>query len=212
MTMKRVRILVVEGHTLFRARLTNQLGEFPELQVVGGSGDGEAAIRMAANLKPDVILLDVNMLEMGGIKAVTALKQKESCRILMLTNSKNDSDLFKAISSGADGYLLKDAAPQELRRAILQVSEGMAVTSAQIARQVMQAAAPNMAHRSDFNLSSREMEVLACLAQGQTTFQIADSLFISENTVKTHVRHILDKLDASNRAEAVSKAVQYGLI
>jgi DNA-binding NarL/FixJ family response regulator len=210
--MKRVRILVVDDHALFRAGLISLLGEMPELQVVGEAGNGEAAIKLAANLKPDLILLDVNMPGMGGIETIGALKQKETCRVLMLTISKNDADLFGAISAGADGYLLKNAEPEELRRAILQVSEGMSVLSPQITRQVMQAVNSEMNRSPDFNLSSREMEVLGCLAQGQTTMQIADSLFISENTVKTHVRHILEKLEASNRAEAVSKAVQMGLI
>jgi DNA-binding NarL/FixJ family response regulator len=210
--MKRVRILVVDDHALFRAGLISLLGEMTELQVVGEAGSGEAAVKMAANLNPDVILLDVNMPGMGGVEAVRVIKQKESCRVLMLTISKNDADLFGSISAGADGYLLKNAEPEELRRAILQVSEGMSVLSPQITRQVMQAINSEMGRSPDFNLSSREMEVLGCLAQGQTTLQIADSLYISENTVKTHVRHILEKLEASNRAEAVSKAVQMGLI
>jgi two-component system nitrate/nitrite response regulator NarL len=210
--MKRVRILVVDDHALFRAGLISLLGEMPELQVVGEAGSGEAATKLAVNLKPDLILLDVNMPGMGGVETIKVLKQKGTYRVLMLTISKNDADLFGAISAGADGYLLKNAEPEELRRAILQVSEGMAVLSPQITRQVMQAINSEMSRSPDFNLSSREMEVLGCLAQGQTTMQIADSLFISENTVKTHVRHILEKLEASNRAEAVSKAVQMGLI
>jgi DNA-binding NarL/FixJ family response regulator len=210
--MKRVRILVVDDHALFRAGLISLLGEMSELQVVGEAGSGEAAIKLAATLKPDVILLDVNMPSMGGVEAVRAIKPREACRIIMLTISKNDADLFGAISAGADGYLLKNAEPEELRRAILQVSEGMSVLSPQITRQVMQAVNSEMSRSPDFNLSSREMDVLGCLAQGQTTLQIADSLYISENTVKTHVRHILEKLEASNRAEAVSKAVQMGLI
>jgi DNA-binding NarL/FixJ family response regulator len=210
--MRRVKILVVDDHALFRAGLISLLGEMPELQVVGEADSGEAAIQMAANIKPDLILLDVNMPGMGGVEAVRVLKGKDSYRILMLTISKNDADLFGAISAGADGYLLKNAEPEELRRAILQVSEGMSVLSPQITRQVMQAVNSEISRSLDFNLSSREMEVLGCLAQGQTTMRIADSLFISENTVKTHVRHILEKLEASNRAEAVSKAVQMGLI
>jgi DNA-binding NarL/FixJ family response regulator len=210
--MKRVRILVVDDHALFRAGLISLLAEMPELQVVGEAANGDAAIKLAANLKPDLILLDVNMPGRRGVETIGTLKQTETCRVLMLTISKNDADLFGAISAGADGYLLKNAEPEELRRAILQVSEGMSVLSPQITRQVMQAVNSDNSRSPAFNLSSREMEVLDCLAQGQTTMQIADSLFISENTVKTHVRHILEKLEASNRAEAVSKAVQSGLI
>lgn len=210
--MKRVKVLVVDDHALFRAGLISLLGEIPEVKVVGEADSGEVAIKLAANLKPDLILMDVHMPGMGGVRAVKALKQREECRVLMLTISKNDADLFGAISAGADGYLLKNAEPDELRRAILQVSIGMSVLSPQVTRKVMQAVNTNPDRNSDSNLSSREMEVLGCLAQGQTTTQIAESLFISENTVKTHVRHILEKMEASNRAEAVSKAVQMGLI
>lgn len=210
--MKRVKILVVDDHALFRAGLISLLDEMAELQVVGEADSGEVAIKLAASKKPDLILMDVHMPGMGGVRAVKALKQREDCRILMLTISKNDADLFGAISAGADGYLLKSAEPDELRRAILQVSIGMSVLSPQVTRRVIQAVNTNPDRNSDSNLSSREMEVLGCLAQGQTTTQIAESLFISENTVKTHVRHILEKMKASNRAEAVSKAVQMGLI
>lgn len=210
--MKRVRILVVDDHALFRAGLISLLGEMPELQVVGEADCGEVAIKLAASLKPDLILLDVHMPGMGGVRTVKALKQSEDCRVLMLTISKNDADLFGAISAGADGYLLKNSEPDELRRAILQVSIGMSVLSPQVTRRVIQSVNTNPDRNSDSNLSSREMEVLGCLAQGRTTPQIAESLFISENTVKTHVRHILEKMKASNRAEAVSKAIQMGLI
>jgi DNA-binding NarL/FixJ family response regulator len=210
--MKHVKVLVVDDHALFRAGLISLLGEIPEVKVVGEADSGEVAIKLAANLKPDLILMDVHMPGMGGVRAVKALKQREDCRVLMLTISKNDADLFGAISAGADGYLLKNAEPDELRRAILQVSIGMSVLSPQVTRKVMQAVNTNPDRNSDPNLSSREMEVLGCLAQGKTTNQIAESLFISENTVKTHVRHILEKMEASNRAEAVSKAIQMGLI
>ncbi|MEJ2599298.1 MAG: response regulator transcription factor [Anaerolineales bacterium] len=210
--MKHVKVLVVDDHALFRAGLISLLGEIPEVKVVGEADSGEVAIKLAANLKPDLILMDVHMPGMGGVRAVKALKQREDCRVLMLTISKNDADLFGAISAGADGYLLKNAEPDELRRAILQVSIGMSVLSPQVTRKVMQAVNTSPDRNSDPNLSSREMEVLGCLAQGKTTNQIAESLFISENTVKTHVRHILEKMEASNRAEAVSKAIQMGLI
>ena len=131
----------------------------------------------------------------------------------MLTISKSEEDLLGAIAAGADGYLLKSAEPEELRRAIQLVHEGLSVLSPQVTRQVMRAVAQaTWSARRDSGLSSREMEVLACLSQGKTTVQIAAELFISENTVKTHVRHILEKLEASNRAEAVSKAMQMGLI
>jgi DNA-binding NarL/FixJ family response regulator len=214
--MTRVRLAVVDDHALFRAGLISLLGEMAELEVVGEAGEGLGALEIVRRQKPDILLLDVNMPGMSGVEVVRALKevpQAERCRVIMLTISKNEEDLLGAIAAGADGYLLKSAEPDELRRAILLVHQGMSVLSPQVTRQVLKAAATgDQSHAGDSGLSAREMEVLTCLAQGKTTAQIAGELFISENTVKTHVRHILEKLVASNRAEAVSKATQMGLI
>jgi DNA-binding NarL/FixJ family response regulator len=149
---------------------------------------------------------------MGGVEAVKAIKGSLDCRIIMLTISKSDEDLFGAIMAGADGYLLKNASPDELRKGILQVHQGMAVLSPDVTRQVLKVINVDSSNIPLSGLSSRELEVLECLAQGMTTGQVSTQLFISENTVKTHVRHILDKLEASNRAEAVRKAAQMGLI
>lgn len=210
--MMRVRLVVVDDHALFRAGLISLLGEMNDFQIVGEAGDGESALDVIRRTHPDVVLLDVNMPRMGGVETVRALRKSERCRILMLTISKNEEDLLGAITAGADGYLLKNAEPEELHRAILQVHQGMSVLSPHVTRQVMQAVSRDQTRGSDSDLSGREMEVLDCLARGMTTVQIATELYISDNTVKTHVRHILEKLQASNRAEAVSKAIQMGLI
>lgn len=130
----------------------------------------------------------------------------------MLTISKHDEDLFGAITAGADGYLLKNAEPDELRRAINLVYEGKSVLSPEVTARVLKAVSNAQGLPPAVGLSRREMEVLSCLSQGMTSAQIASDLFITENTVKTHVRHILEKLEASNRAEAVSRAIQLGLI
>lgn len=130
----------------------------------------------------------------------------------MLTISKKDEDLFGAIQAGADGYLLKNAEPEELRQAIHNVFVGKSVLSPEVTGPVLRVVANMQTQTGEGGLSKREVEVLECLAQGKTTLQIATDLFVSENTVKTHVRHILEKLEASNRAEAVSKANQLGLI
>lgn len=211
--MKKVRLLVVDDHALFRAGLVNLLAQMPELQVVGEAGDGRAALEEVGEKRPDVVLLDVNMPVLGGVETVEALKARnEQSRILMLTISQHDEDLFGAIAAGADGYLLKSAEPDELRRAILQVSEGKSVLSPDVTRRVLQMVGSGKDAYSEVGLSKREREVLDCLARGMTTAQVAQELFISDNTVKTHVRHILEKLEASNRAEAVSKAIHIGLI
>ena len=214
--MNPIRLAVVDDHALFRAGLISLLNEMVEFSVVGEAEDGYGAIDLIKQKKLDVILLDVNMPGMGGVEAVKCLRnlpRGDELRIIMLTISKNEEDLLGAITAGADGYLLKNAEPEELRKAILHVYQGMSVLSPQVTRLVLQAAvAGDHTQTSDSGLSGREMEVLSCLSQGKTTSQIANELFISENTVKTHVRHILEKLEASNRAEAVSKAVQMGLI
>jgi DNA-binding NarL/FixJ family response regulator len=204
--------MVVDDHALFRSGLISLLKGMPEFQVVGEANNGREAVEIARQLDPDVVLLDVNMPIMGGVEAVKELKSIGSYRILMLTISKNDEDLFGAVIAGADGYLLKNASPDELCKAILQVQQGLSVLSPEVTRKVMSAIKTDPISLQDHGLSSREMEVLQCLAQGMTTAQISSELFISDNTVKTHVRHIMEKLDASNRAEAVSKAVQKGLI
>jgi DNA-binding NarL/FixJ family response regulator len=213
--MRSVRLAVVDDHALFRAGLISLLSEMPEFEVVGEAGEGRSALDLVDRTQPEVVLLDVNMPGMGGVETVRSLRslpEKEQPRILMLTISKSEEDLMGAIAAGADGYLLKNAEPDELRKAILAVHQGMSVLSPHVTRQVLQAVNTEQALNPDVGLSDREMDVLECLAQGMTTAQIAEELYISENTVKTHVRHILDKLDASNRAEAVSKAIQMGVI
>lgn len=214
--MKQIRLAVVDDHALFRAGLISLLSEMPEFVIVGEADDGSMASNLVIEKRPDVLLLDINMPGIGGVETVRALRKlpdEHQCKILMLTISKNDEDLLGAITAGADGYLLKSAEPEELSRAIKQVHQGMSVLSPQVTRQVIKAAVSGDQYRSEESmLSSREMEVLECLARGRTTSQIAEELFISDNTVKTHVRHILEKMDASNRAEAVSKAVQMGIL
>ncbi len=207
-----VRLVVVDDHALFRAGLVNLLAEFPEFEIVGEAGNGREAIEIVLNKQPDVVLLDVNMPVMDGVETVGELKKKSRAKILMLTISKHEEDLFGAINAGADGYLLKNAEPDELRKSILALQEGKAVLSPDVTAQVLKAVVSKQGYVPDGGLSKREIEVLECLAQGMTTAQISADLFISENTVKTHVRRILEKLDAGNRTEAVSKATQMGLI
>lgn len=210
--MRVIRLVVVDDHALFRAGLVSLLTSIPEFEIVGEAGDGRQALAVVREEKPDVVLLDVNMPVMGGVEMVEALQENDRPRILMLTISKHDEDLFGAIAAGADGYLLKDAEPDELRRAINLVAEGKSVLSPEVTSRVFKAVSSSHGIPPDVALSKREMDVLKCLAQGMTSAQIAKNLFISENTVKTHVRHILEKLEASNRAEAVSRAIQLGII
>jgi DNA-binding NarL/FixJ family response regulator len=212
MSITPLRLVVVDDHSLFRRGLVSLLIDMPEFQVVGEAGDGQEALTVVATLHPDIVLLDLNMPVMDGIETVTAIRsQSKDQRILMLTISQDDEDLLAAIRAGADGYLLKNTEPDELRKALLRLHEGQSVLSPEVTAPILKALARS-SQMPKVLLSDRELEVMQCLAEGQTTLQIANSLFISENTVKTHVRHILEKLEASNRTEAVSKAIQMGLI
>jgi DNA-binding NarL/FixJ family response regulator len=210
--VKKVRLVVVDDHALFRAGLVSLLAQMPELEVVGEAGNGRQATEVIQRTRPDIALIDVNMPEMGGVETVEALQKMENLRVVMLTISKHDDDLFGAIAAGAHGYLLKNSEPEELRRAILLVADGKSVLSPEVTGRVLKAVSNARGMPSEIGLSKREMEVLDCLAVGKTSAQIASDLFITENTVKTHVRHILEKLEAANRAEAVSRAIQMGLI
>ncbi len=207
-----IRLVIVDDHALFRSGLISLIQDIQGFEVVGEAGNGRDALEVVGQSKPDVVLLDVNMPIMGGVETVRMLRKQQDCRILMLTISKSEEDLFGAIAAGADGYLLKNATPEELEKSIHNIHKGDSVLSPEVTRQVLKAVNFEQTRTPDFGLSSREMEVLQCLAQGMTTAEISSDLFISDNTVKTHVRHILDKLEASNRAEAVSKAMQLGLI
>jgi len=208
----KVRLVVIDDHALFCAGLVSLLSTIPEFEIVGEAGDGLEGLTVIERTEPDIVLLDVNMPIMSGVEMIEALQMKPNPRVLMLTVSKHDEDLFGAIAAGADGYLLKDAEPDELRRSINLVAEGKSVLSPEVTQRVFKAISSSQGFPLEVALSKREMDVLNCLARGMTSAQIASELFISENTVKTHVRHILEKLEASNRAEAVSRAIQMGII
>jgi DNA-binding NarL/FixJ family response regulator len=208
-----IRLVVVDDHALFRRGLVGLLDEMPGFHVVGQAGSGMQALPVIEQHLPDVVLLDLNMPEMDGIQTLRAVKERRLApRVLMLTISQDADDLLEAIRAGADGYLLKNTEPEDLRRAILRVSEGQGALSPEVTAPVMRALARAPQETHTALLSEREMEVLECMVEGATTVQMAARLFISENTVKTHVRHIFEKLEVSTRAEAVGKAIQTGLL
>lgn len=208
-----IRLVVVDDHALFRRGLVGLLEEIPGFSVVGQAGDGQQALPVIEQQRPDVVLLDLNMPNMDGIATLRELKDRRiPARVLMLTISQDDNDLLDAIRAGADGYLLKSTEPDDLRRAILRVAEGQGALSPEVTGPVLRALSRYSVDAPAALLSERELEVLDCMIDGQTTQQMAARLFISENTVKTHVRHIFEKLEVSNRAEAVGKAMQMGLI
>ena len=211
--MSLIDLVVVDDHSLFRHGLIGLLNEMPDFRVVGEAANGREALRVLEKVKAHIVLMDINMPVMNGIETLGEIrKMNPAPKVLMLTISQNDEDLIGAIVAGANGYVLKNTEPQALRNTILQVVAGNSVLAPEVTARVFQAVRRPQADRSRSLLSDREVEVLGCLARGQTTAQIAAVLFISENTVKTHIRHILEKMEVSNRAEAVARAVQMDLI
>ena len=209
----RIRIVVVDDHVLFRRGLVSLLADMSEFEVVGEASNGLEAMEVVQKTRPEIVLMDINMPRMDGILAVQGLREANiPVKILMLTISQESDDLLGAIHAGADGYLLKNTEPDELRKSIMRVTQGQGALSPEVTSTVLKIVARHPGNETQTILSDRELEVLTCLAEGQTTIQIAGRLYISENTVKTHIRHILEKLEASNRTEAVSKAIQFGLI
>jgi DNA-binding NarL/FixJ family response regulator len=205
--------MVVDDHVLFRRGLIGLLSDMAVFEVVGEAGSGEEALRAITKAGPDIVLLDINMPGLSGVETLRALREAGlETRVLMLTISQDENDLIGAIVAGASGYLLKNVEPEMLRRTLLDVAQGKSVLSPEITAQVFQVMRRAPLAPSQELVSGRELDVLQCLSHGLTTTQIASELYISENTVKTHIRHILEKMEVNNRAEAVAKALQAGLI
>lgn len=207
-----IKVFIADDHALFRRGVVELLREEPDFTPVGEADNGPDAVKLCRQLVPDVVLLDVHMPGGSGLDVIRALKQQPALQVLMLTISEKDEDLMTAIEAGADGYMLKATEPAALAQAIRQVAAGQAILSPKITAKVMKAAASTWSGDSEVSLSPREQEVLTELALGATTAEIAATLVISTSTVKTHVHHILDKLEAANRTEAVARATALGLI
>ncbi|RME78945.1 MAG: DNA-binding response regulator [Chloroflexi bacterium] len=206
-----IRVLIADDQTVLRHGLRLILNESEHITVVGEAANGEEAVKQAIELKPDVVLMDVNMPLLDGIEATRQIRAVQpETRVLMLTISKKDVDLLGAIRAGARGYLLKSAEAQEVISAICRVAAGEAILPPNLASFVFDELASTRPPTDE--LTGREIEILGLIAEGQGNKEIAAALHISENTVKTHVRHILEKLQLSNRAEAAAYAVRAGLV
>jgi two-component system NarL family response regulator len=214
-----IRVLIVDDHALFRRGLQMVLQQEPDIEVVGEAADGSEAVSQAMDTTPDIVLMDVRMPRRGGIDACTALKDAvPSARIIMLTISDEEADLYEAIKAGAMGYLLKEISIEEVASAIRAVHGGQSLISPAMASKLLTEFA-SMIKRSDERqqvpaprLTEREMEVLRLVAKGLNNRDIAKQLFISENTVKNHIRNILEKLQLHSRMEAVVYAVREKLL
>jgi len=212
---ERIRVLVADDHALYRRGLEMVLSQEDDIEIVGEAGDGAEAIRRAEELLPDVVLMDIRMPRRSGIEACTAIKEiAPSTKIVILTISDEESDLYEAVRAGANGYLLKDVPGEEIADGIRAVAGGQSLISPSMASKLLSEFA-TMIKKSEERpqlpvprLTDRELQVLKLVARGMANKEIAGELFISENTVKNHVRNILEKLQLHSRMEAVVYAVR----
>jgi len=215
-------VLIADDHALFRRGLEMVLQGEAGLELVGQASDGQEAVELAGEVVPDVVLMDIRMPKMTGIEAARAMKEvAPSIKIVILTISDEDEDLFEAIRAGAIGYLLKDIPLDELADSVRAVHDGQSLINPAMAGKLITEFATLARRDSDeepskhapaLKLTDREMEVLRLVARGLNNRDIAKELFISENTVKNHVRNILEKLQTHSRMEAVMIAVREKLI
>jgi DNA-binding NarL/FixJ family response regulator len=214
-----VRVLLVDDQALFREALRTLLEVRPEIEVVGEAGDGDAALRQAADLRPDVVLMDLHMPVLDGIAATRRLRvEQPDVRVLALTTFDEDEDVFAALRAGAVGYLLKDVTSDRLVEALLAAARGESVLQPSVAARVVARFAqlpddgPRRPQPLVVPLSDRELEVLRLLAEGGSNREIAAGLFLAEGTVKNHVTNVLAKLGARDRTQAALRARGLGLI
>lgn len=208
-----IRILIADDHAIVREGQRALIETEPGMQLVGEAENGVEAVHMARTLQPDVILIDLRMPRKGGLQAIGEIRaQNADARILVLTSFSEDETVYAAIKAGALGYLLKDASPQEILRAIREVYRGEPSMPPLIAHKLMS----ELQRTSDLPLTKdpltgRELEILKLVAQGLPNQEIAERLVISERTVRTHVSNILAKLHLANRTQAALYALREGL-
>ena len=208
-----IRVIVTDDHSIVRKGIKATLELIPDIELVGEAANGREAVDKAADLKPDVVLMDLVMPEMDGIEAIQKIKaQHPDIRILVLTTFAGEDKVFPAIKAGASGYQLKDSGPEELIAAIRQVYRGESALHPIIARKVLQELTrPTEQPPTPDPLTPREVEVLRLVARGMENPEIAAQLVISEATVRTHVSNIMSKLHLASRTQAALYALREGL-
>ena len=203
---RKVRTLIVDDHPVVRAGLASMLGTQESLDVVGAAWNGREAFALIRQHRPEVVLLDLRMPGMNGIEVLQELRSlSDPPRVIVLTNFETDEDIYRAVRAGAQGYLLKSTTQQEMIEAIMAVAAGRRYFPAHIAAQLAQ-------RMSRSNLTDREREILELMAKGLTNKQIGTALYISANTARNHVNNIIEKLEVADRTEAVTTAIQQGLL
>jgi DNA-binding NarL/FixJ family response regulator len=204
-----IRVLVVDDHPVVRNGLRGAFADVPDIEVAGEAGDGREGVREAVRLGVDVVLMDLRMPRMDGVRAITELaRMAPAVRVLVLTTFDGESDVLPAVQAGATGYLLKDTPPEELIRAVRDAHRGQAVLAPSVARQLM----GQVRRPAGLALTGRELQVLQLVADGAANREVARQLFIGEASVKTHLQHIYDKLDVRDRAAAVGEGYRRGLL
>ncbi len=214
-----IRVLIADDHALFRRGLNMVLESEPGIEIVAEAEDGEQAVKAAQEHSPDVVLMDVRMPRVDGIEATRRIRETiPGCKVLILTVSDEETDLYEAIKAGANGYLLKEISIEEVADAIRAVVQGQSLISPSMASKLLDEfntlvkRAEEKQQMLAPRLTDRELEVLRLVAQGKSNRDVAGQLFISENTVKNHVRNILEKLHLHSRMEAVVYAVREKLL
>lgn len=214
--MKKIRVLLADDHTILREGIRSLLEHEPDIEVIAEAEDGHQAVKIAAQQKPDVILMDIAMPRLNGLEATSQIKKiYPEAKVLILTMHDNEEYIRRALASGAMGYILKDAASRELLNAIRAVHRGEAVLSPAITRLVIEDYlrwGDLKIEEPDDNLSEREREILQLIAEGNTNKQIADILCISIKTVQAHRSSLMNKLDLHDRGELIKYAIQKKII
>jgi DNA-binding NarL/FixJ family response regulator len=215
-----IRVMLVDDQALFREGLETLLSVRRDIQVVGQASNGQEAVEVAAQVQPDVVLMDVRMPVLNGVRATRRLKKAQpQCRVIVLTTFDDDEYVFDALRAGAVGYLLKDVASARLVEAIRAAARGESILEPSVAAKVIAefTRVSSMVPSAQMEqlvepLSERELEILGLIARGGSNREIADQLFIAEGTVKNHVTHILGKLGVRDRTQAALKARELGLL
>jgi two-component system, NarL family, response regulator len=201
-----IRVLIADDHSIVRQGLATIINRDPEMSAIAQAEDGQQAIERFREFQPDVTLMDLRMPQVGGVEAISAIcAEFKSARIIVLTTYDGDEDIYRGLHAGAQGYLLKDAKPNELLNAIRTVARGQQYIPPDVGAKLVQ-------RMSNPELSERELEVLGLMAQGMSNQDIGAALTIGESTVKSHVNRILSKLGVSDRTQAVIVAVKRGIV
>lgn len=201
-----IRVLIADDHAIFRQGLATIISRDPDMSAIAQAENGFQAIALFRQHQPDVTLMDLRMPEVEGVEAITAIRaQSKSARIIVLTTYDSDEDIYRGLQAGAKGYLLKETEPDELLNAIRTVHRGQQYIPPDVGAKLVQ-------RLSNPELSERELAVLRSMAQGMSNADIAAALIIGEGTVKSHVNRILNKLDVSDRTQAVIVAVKRGIV